>query len=104
METAATTGRRVKCPLCDAELEWATTETRQDEFASYVVVTDPGTAWVHIRDEHPERWAEMREARRKMNANPFIGCMPRKVDGTFLLAGEDVCDIAVRAEVRYASG
>jgi len=84
---ATTTARRVKCPLCGAELEWATTETREDGCATYVVVTDPGTAWAHTRDEHPERWAELCDARRKMNANPFIGCMPRKVDGTFLRAG-----------------
>lgn len=89
--------RQEKCPACGADVEHATTETRHDDMASYVVVTDPGTAWAHLRDQHPDIWAEMCEARRKMNANPFIGGMARKVDGTFLRAGEDVADIAVRA-------
>jgi len=71
-------------------------ETREDGMASYVVITDPGTAWAHVRDQHPGVWAQMCEARRKMNASPFIGGMARKVDGTFLRAGEDVADIAER--------
>ena len=93
---AAMSGALDTCPACGADVEHATTETRHDDFASYVVVTDPGTAWAHLRDQHPGIWAELCEARRKMNANPFIGGSPRKVDGTFLRAGEDVADIAVR--------
>lgn len=89
-------GTREKCPACGADVERPTMETRQDDFASYVVVADPGTSWEHLRDHHPDIWAQMCEARRKMNGNPFIGGMPRKVDGTFLRAGEDVADIAVR--------
>ncbi len=87
-----------KCPACGADIEHPTLETRQDDFVSYVVVTDPGTAWAHLRDQHPDVWAEMCEARRKMNANPYIGILNRKVDGTIMRSGEDVSDIAVRAE------
>lgn len=94
MSTVATMTE--KCPACGAEVERPVMETREDDFCTYVVVTDPGTSWAHLRDQHPEVWAQMCEARRKMNANPFIGGMPRKVDGTFLRAGEDVADIAVR--------
>ncbi len=72
-----------------------TLEDRENDhgIALAVVVTDPGTAWHHVRDEHPERWAELCEARRKMNANPFIGGSPRKVNGTFLRTGEDVGEL-----------
>jgi hypothetical protein len=68
-----------------------------DDMASYVIVTDPGTFHQHARDDHPGIWADLCDARRKMNANPYIGCMPRKVDGTFLRAGEDVSDIKTRS-------
>ena len=74
-----------------------TTAKVETDMTIAVVVTDPGTFHEHLRDVHPEQWAESCEARRKMNANPFFGGMPRKVDGTFLRAGEDVGDIAVRA-------
>ena len=60
-----------------------------------LVVTDPGTMHRHIRDEHPERWTELCEFQRKWNANPMPGFhMPRKVDGTLLLDGQDVGDTA----------
>lgn len=91
-------GRTAECPMCGAELTMPTTEERtlygDARFAIAVVVTDPGTVHRHVRDEHPEKWAELCEAQRKMNANPFIGGSPRKVDGTFLRAGEDVGTIA----------
>ena len=72
------------------------TETVVTDMACAVVVTDPGNVHSHIRDRHPEAWAAACEARRKLNANPFIALMPRKVDGTLMRAGEDVSDIAVR--------
>lgn len=86
-----------KCPACGAEVERPVMETREDGMASCVVVADPGTSWAHLRDEHPGIFAEMCEARRKMNANPYIGGMPRRVDGCFLRDGEDVSDIMERA-------
>jgi hypothetical protein len=85
---AAVMTETVTCPLDGTVLTRETTETRQDDFASYVVVTDPGTVHSHIRDEHPERWQEMCDFQRKWNA---LGRgMPRRVDGCFLAAGEDV--------------
>ena len=45
-----------------------------------------------VRKAAPEKWAELCDMQRKVNANPFIGGSPRKVDGTFLRAGEDVGD------------
>lgn len=91
------TGEQVTCPLCSAELTMPTTEERfLDDgmvFAIALSVTDPGTAHHHVRDEHPEKWAELCEMQRRVNANPNIGGSPRKVDGTFLRAGEDVGDL-----------
>jgi hypothetical protein len=86
----------VNCPVCGVPVEMPVTETAEADGMLAVVVTDPGTAWAHVRDAHPEEFTRMCEARRKMNANEFIGAMPRKVDGTFLRPGEDVADIAVR--------
>lgn len=81
------------CPLCGDPVTMPRTENREDEFAIYVVVTDPGTWHAHHRDAHPESWAQACEMQRKMNANPYIGGMPRKVNGTFLRAGQDVGDL-----------
>lgn len=90
---AGLNGAVVNCPLCDAEVTMPSHEKRENDFASYVVVTDPGTFHDHLRDAHPDYWAEACERQRKFNANPFIGSMPRKVNGTFLRAGEDVGDL-----------
>lgn len=92
-------GEVVQCPRCGADVEMPTTETAETDMAIALVVTDPGTFSQHFRDEHPEQWASSCEARRKMNANPVMPGMPRKVDGTFLRPGEDVGDIAVRAGI-----
>ena len=88
-----------KCPACGAGIEMPRTEEREfaDGMISAVVVTDPGTFHTHLRDAHPDFWAESCELQRAFNANRFIGAMPRKVDGTFLRPGEDVSDIAVRS-------
>lgn len=86
----------VKCPACGVDVEMPATAEVETGMTFAVVVTDPGTFYAHVRDEHPERWEQSCEARRRMNANPFIGGMPRKVDGTFLRPGEDVGDIAER--------
>lgn len=91
--TAATDPAVTTCPACGETVRHPCTETREDDFASYVVVVDPGNSWHHVRDAHPDIWAQMCEARQKMNANPYIGGMPRKVNGTFLGPGEDVGDL-----------
>jgi hypothetical protein len=83
-------GRTVTCPLDGTPLTLPTTESREDDAGIIVVVTDPGTVHAHIRDEHPAMWARLREARERMNASPFIGGTPRRVDGTLLLGGRDV--------------
>jgi hypothetical protein len=57
-----------------------------------VVVTHPGTFHAHVRDAHPEQWARSCEMTRRMNANPYIGILPRKVNGTIMRPGEDVGD------------
>jgi hypothetical protein len=80
----------VTCPLDGAVLTLPVTETRENDMCTAVVVTDPGTVHRHIRDEHPERWQEICEARQKMNASPFIFGMPRRADGCFLEDGQDV--------------
>jgi len=90
---AALNGAVVKCPKCGTEVTMPSHGERQDDSAFYVVVTDPGTFHRHLRDAHPEEWARVCEMQRKVNANPFIGGMPRKVNGTFLRAGEDVGDL-----------
>ena len=89
--------KTVTCPLDGAVLTMPTHEQQEinDGMVLALVITDPGTMHRHIRDEHPERWAEMCEFQWKWNANPLPGFhMPRKVDGTLLLAGEDVGDTA----------
>lgn len=87
-------GDQVTCPLCDAPLTMPRSEQQHIDQGAVqaiaVIVTDPGTAHAHIRDVHPERWAELCEMQRQVNANPYIGGMPRRVDGTFLRPGEDV--------------
>ena len=84
------------CPLCGAPVTMPRTQRIDDlggdVLASAVVVTDPGTAHAHVRDEHPEKWAELCEMQRRMNESGRYG-MPRKVSGTFLRAGEDVGDL-----------
>lgn len=92
MSFAALTGQQVRCPACGEEVTLPTNETIDDGMVLAVVVTDPGTFHGHVRGQHREAWERMCEARRQMNANPFIGGMPRKVDGTFLRPGEDVGD------------
>jgi hypothetical protein len=59
-----------------------------------VTVGNPGTMYTHLRDAHPERWAEALQAQRVVNA--YIDPVPRKIDGTLLRPGEDVGDIAER--------
>jgi hypothetical protein len=85
----------VDCPLDGTALTLPVTE-RCDlpDGGIAMVVTDPGTFHRHMRDTHPERWEEACERQRQMNANPNITFMPRKVDGTFLLDGQDVGDTA----------
>jgi len=80
----------VTCPLDGAELTMPVTEQREDGICIAMVVTDPGTVHRHIRDEHPDLWSDLCDARRKLNANPFLGGMPRRVDGCFLQHGQDV--------------
>lgn len=82
------------CPFDGTPLTLPTLEERELDggMVHAVVVTDPGNVSRHLRDEHPAMWARMCEQQRRMNANPFIGGMPRKVDGTFLRPGEDVGD------------
>jgi hypothetical protein len=83
---------RLTCPACGDELLLPTTATLDQDACTAVVVVDRGTVSAHVRDAHPERWASMCDARRKMNVSDRYG-MPRKVDGTFLLDGEDVADV-----------
>lgn len=85
-------GAVVNCPKCGTEVTLPSHEERQDDFAFYVVVTDPGTFHYHLRDAHPDFWAWSCEHRRWMNQSGRFG-MPRKVSGTFLRAGEDVGDL-----------
>jgi hypothetical protein len=85
-------GERTSCPLCDAPVTLPRSEHHDLDggMIKALVVTDNGTFHAHVRDAHPERWAELVEMQRQVNANQFIGGMPRRVDGTFLRAGEDV--------------
>ena len=69
------------------------TEVRELDGCLAVVITDPGNAGQHMREAHPELWAEMCDLRRRMNASGRYG-LPRKVDGSFLRPGEDVADCA----------
>jgi hypothetical protein len=85
---------RMTCPACGDEVLMPTTATLDQDACTAVVVVSQGTMWVHVRDEHPEEWERMCSQRREMNANPNIAFMPRKVDGTFLLDGEDVADVS----------
>lgn len=80
------------CPFDGEVLTMPVLEQRETDDCIYVVMTDPGTVSRHLKDKHPAMWARMCEAQRQMNASPFIGGMPRKVNGTFLFAGEDVGD------------
>jgi hypothetical protein len=84
--------KTVTCPLDGAVLTLPVNERRELDggVATAMVVTDPGTVHRHLRDEHPVRWAELCDFQRKWNASGLA--MPRKVDGTFLRAGEDVGD------------
>jgi hypothetical protein len=85
----------VTCPLDGQVLTLPVHEQREIDggIAIALVVTDPGTVHRHIRDAHPERWAELCEFQRKWNASPVPGFhLPRKVDGTLLRTGEDVGD------------
>jgi hypothetical protein len=79
-----------KCPLCGAPIEvpWAIDVERDTH------VIDPGNLYIHLREAHPERWAEVCQAQRAVNA--LIDPVPRKIDGTLLLPGEDVGDILER--------
>lgn len=97
--TTATT--REDCPICGAELEPPVFEDRDDGMTFAVVMTDPGTRWAHIVDEHPAEFERVARLRERTNHGPApwgypVYGMPRKVDGTFLRAGENVRDIARR--------
>lgn len=81
-----------KCPLCEAPIELPVTETT--DWGRTVTIGDPGTIYSHLREAHPDRWAEALQAQRVVNA--YIDPVPRKIDGTLLLPGEDVGDIAER--------
>lgn len=85
-------GKQHDCPRCGQPLTTARTEHRDigGDAIMAIVITDPGTAWPHIRDAHPDWWAQLVRARRAMNENPFIGGSKRRVDGVFLRPGEDV--------------
>jgi hypothetical protein len=87
-------GEQYDCPLCGAPVTMPRSEQRHIDDGAVqaitVTVTDPGTAHAHIRDVHPERWAQLCEQQRQVNANQRIGAWPRRVDGAFLQPGEDV--------------
>jgi hypothetical protein len=87
----------LNCPLCGTPVTMPQTERVDnlggDVLVSAVVVTDPGTAHAHVRDSHPDKWAELCEMQCRVNASPFISAMQRKVNGTFLRPGEDVGDL-----------
>lgn len=87
-------GTQYDCPRCGTPVTMPTREQRHiDDGATQaiaVVVTDPGTAHAHIRDAHPELWAQLCEQQRQLNASPYMPGMPRRVDGAFLRPGEDV--------------
>lgn len=90
-------GDMTLCPMCSEPVTLPTVE--QEELggrfpATAAVITDPGTFNHHLRDAHPEWWAEQCDLQRRFNANPFIRpVVPRKVNGTPLLPGEDVGDL-----------
>ena len=80
--------KTVTCPLDGTVLTPPTTELREYDTCTAMVVTDPGMMHRHFRDEHPERWQELCDFQRKRNA---LGrAMPRRVDGCFLEDGQDV--------------
>lgn len=80
------------CRFDGIVLHGPVTETREMDGLMYAVVTDPGDYLPHVREHHPEMWQEWCERRRQTNSSGRYG-MPRKVDGTFLMAGEDVDDV-----------
>jgi hypothetical protein len=84
--------KSAKCPVCGAPVE--VPETEALDSGRRVTVGDPGTIYTHLRDAHPEKWAELLQLQRAVNAR--IDPVPRKVDGTLLRPGEDVGDIAER--------
>jgi hypothetical protein len=84
--------KMAKCALCDAPIEVPETETT--DWGRSVRVGDPGTLYTHLREAHPDRWAEICQAQRAVNA--LIDPVPRKIDGTLLLPGEDVGDLLER--------
>jgi hypothetical protein len=92
-------GHAESCPVCGVAVEMPQLETVVTDLAVTMVQTDPGTAFQHLRDAHPEHWAEACERQRLVNANPYIGGMPRKVDGTFLRPGENVGDVSAARTV-----
>lgn len=83
------------CPICGELVSLGGHRTIETGAALVVVVDPPDTFHPHLRDAHPAEFAEAAERRAKLNATlgQMMGAMPRKVDGTFLRAGEDVGDI-----------
>ena len=77
------------CAADGAALTAPTTEAREMDGLMVVVTTDPGNAAEHLRTAHPERWRELCDQQRRMNAGGRYG-MPRRMDGSFLPPGEDV--------------
>jgi len=88
-------GAAVECPLCGESVTLPSSARAEADggMVTAVVITDRGTFLSHLRDKHPERFAELAELRRDVNANPFIGGMPRKAGGSFMFTGEDVTGI-----------
>jgi hypothetical protein len=72
-----------------------TSEIRDGGDVLYAVITDGGTFYPHLRDAHPAHWAEACDRARQANrtVRQFIGGHPRKVNGAFMVSGEDVGDI-----------
>jgi hypothetical protein len=80
------------CPYCRAQV----TNDRFEHVTELpglaaVSLTVRGSVWGHVRDVHPDRWAWL--LRRQERANSIGLGMPRKVDGSFLLPGQDVGDL-----------
>jgi hypothetical protein len=92
-------GDVVACPVCGQQgLTLPTSERYEDELVIAMVQTSVGTWFPHVRDEHPEEWAQACASRASLNRvlGERMGALPRNVAGTFLHAGQAVGDLGDR--------
>jgi hypothetical protein len=89
-------GNERACPLCGEPVTLGGHRIVEDGAILAVVADPPGTFYPHLRDRHPAEYAEAAAHRERLNRalGARMGASPRKVDGTLLLPGQLVTDIA----------